>query len=238
MTSPVFSTISRGSSGLPVAWAGHTAVQRPHIVQLSVSSSCFQVNSSTVEAPKVSSSVSMRFGIGRMAPLGGRGRLRYMFIGEVNMCRSIVAGSITRNAKKQPTWASHQIWCQPARSPVPSITSWPSGYPTKLHFSKLGPAVEGDAVRLGHEAGHGQHQEGAEDDGVLGLGLDADPVGPLHVAADDRPHHADEQGEAGGVADGRVGPVDVAVEELPAPRATWWLISRIVVTAKRTRNEK
>src|SRR5215510_4468312 len=38
MTSPVFSTISRGSSGLPVAWAGQTEVQRPHIVQLSVSS--------------------------------------------------------------------------------------------------------------------------------------------------------------------------------------------------------
>src|SRR5690606_24972748 len=33
MTSPVFSTISRGSSGLPVAWAGQTLVQRPHMVQ-------------------------------------------------------------------------------------------------------------------------------------------------------------------------------------------------------------
>ena len=70
MTSPVLSTISRGSSGLPVAWAGHTAVHRPHIVQLSVSSSCFHVKSSTVEAPKDSSSVSMRFGIGFIAPLG------------------------------------------------------------------------------------------------------------------------------------------------------------------------
>ncbi len=47
MTSPVLSTISRGSSGLPVACAGHTAVHRPHIVQASVSSSCFQVKSST-----------------------------------------------------------------------------------------------------------------------------------------------------------------------------------------------
>ena len=37
MTSPVFSTISRGSSGLPVAWAGQTDVQRPHMVQASVS---------------------------------------------------------------------------------------------------------------------------------------------------------------------------------------------------------
>src|SRR5690606_36747676 len=36
MTSPVFSTISRGSSGSPVAWAGQTLVQRPHTVQASV----------------------------------------------------------------------------------------------------------------------------------------------------------------------------------------------------------
>ena len=50
ITSPVFSTISRGSSGLPVAWAGQTLVQRPHIVHASVSSSCFQVKSSTVAA--------------------------------------------------------------------------------------------------------------------------------------------------------------------------------------------
>src|SRR3954453_495125 len=54
MTWPTFSTISRGSSGLPVAWAGQTLVQRPHTVQASVSSSCFQVNSSMVFAPKFS----------------------------------------------------------------------------------------------------------------------------------------------------------------------------------------
>ena len=51
MTSPTLSTISRGSSGLPVACAGQTLVHRPHIVQASVSSSCFQVKSSTVDAP-------------------------------------------------------------------------------------------------------------------------------------------------------------------------------------------
>src|SRR4051812_44135709 len=46
MTWPIFSTISRGSSGLPVACAGHTDVQRPHTVQASVSSNCFYVKSS------------------------------------------------------------------------------------------------------------------------------------------------------------------------------------------------
>src|ERR671912_520021 len=70
ITSPVLSTISRGSSGLPVAWAGQTLVQRPHIVQASVSRSCFQVKSATVDAPKLSSSVSIRFGSGFIAPLG------------------------------------------------------------------------------------------------------------------------------------------------------------------------
>ena len=54
---------------------------------------------------------------------------------------------------------------------------------------------------------------------MLGLGLDPDPVGPLDVAADDRPHHADEEHQPGGVADGRVALVDVAVQELRRLRA-------------------
>src|SRR5215204_164294 len=85
MTSPTLSTISRGSSGLPVAWAGQTLVQRPHMVQASVSSSCFHVKSSTTEAPNDSSSVSIRLGIGFMAPFGRSLGLRYMFNGDVNM---------------------------------------------------------------------------------------------------------------------------------------------------------
>jgi hypothetical protein len=117
MTSPVFSTISRGSSGLPVACAGHTEVQRPHMVQASVSSSCFQVNSSTTEAPKLSSSVSMRFGIGRMAPFGRSLSDRYMFSGEVNMWRIIVTGRITRKTMNAATWASHQTRCVPLSPP-------------------------------------------------------------------------------------------------------------------------
>src|SRR2546425_1710380 len=84
MTSPVFSTISRGSSGLPVACAGHTDVHRPHIVHASVSSNCFQVKSSMVDTPNDSSSVSMRLGIAFIAPFG-RSRCRlYMFNGDVN----------------------------------------------------------------------------------------------------------------------------------------------------------
>src|SRR5438552_21069 len=40
ITSPTLRTISRGSKGLPVACAGQTEVQRPQIVQASVSNSC------------------------------------------------------------------------------------------------------------------------------------------------------------------------------------------------------
>src|SRR5438445_5636833 len=96
ITSPTFSTISRGSRGLPVACAGHTDVQRPQIVHASVSKSCFQVKSSILIAPKLSSSVSIKFGIGFIAPLGRSRSLMYMFMGDVNMCRNFVVGSITR----------------------------------------------------------------------------------------------------------------------------------------------
>ncbi len=118
ITSPVLSTISRGSSGLPVAWAGHTLVQRPHIVQASVSSSCFHVKSSTTEAPNVSSSVSARFGIGFIAPLGRVLSLRYMFSGDVNMWRSIVIGRIARKAMNATTWSDpHPAGASRAASP-------------------------------------------------------------------------------------------------------------------------
>src|SRR3954464_15434760 len=113
ITSPDLSTISRGSSGLPVACAGHTDVQRPHIVHASVSSSCFHVKSETVAAPKDSSSVSVRLGSGFIAPLGRSRSRPYMFNGDVNMCRSMVTGSITRKAKKHATCTSHHACCQP-----------------------------------------------------------------------------------------------------------------------------
>ena len=116
ITSPTLSTISRGSSGLPVAWAGQTLVHRPHIVQASVSRSCFQVKSSTTEAPNVSSSVSARLGIGFIAPLGRSLSRRYMFNGDVNMCRSIVIGRIARKAMNATTWPIHIQRCH-----VPSV---------------------------------------------------------------------------------------------------------------------
>ena len=121
MTSPVLRTISRGSSGLPVACAGHTDVHRPHMVQASVSSSCFQVKSSTVAAPNDSRSVSIRLGMGFMAPLGRSLSRRYMFSGEVTMWRSMVMGNSTKKATKAITWPAHQNWCQWSRPSRPRI---------------------------------------------------------------------------------------------------------------------
>ena len=51
---------------------------------------------------------------------------------------------------------------------------------------------------------------------VVALGLDADAVRPLDVAPDERPRHADQQTEAGHVADQRVALVGRAVQELRA----------------------
>ncbi len=121
MTSPTFSTISRGSSGLPVACAGHTDVQRPQTVQASVSINCFQVKSSIFTAPKLSSSVSMRFGIGFIAPLGRSRSFRYMFIGDVNMWRNFVVGRIDEEREErdhvrtpQPAVQEHQVVHRPS----------------------------------------------------------------------------------------------------------------------------
>ena len=57
-------------------------------------------------------------------------------------------------------------------------------------------------------------EERAEDDGVLGLGLDADAVRALHVAADDRPQDPDDEDHAEDVGDRRVRLVHLAVQEL------------------------
>ena len=135
ITSPVLSTISRGSRGLPVAWAGHTDVQRPHIVQLSVSSSCFQVKSSTVDAPKLSSSVSIRLGIGFIAPLGRSRSRRYMFAGDVNMCRSIVTGSIEQEGEEASRRGRSTRSGASRRGRRSPSTSSDSGYPTNENFS-------------------------------------------------------------------------------------------------------
>src|ERR1700712_4407984 len=142
MTSPTFSTISRGSSGLPVACAGHTDVHRPQTVHASVSNSCFQVKSSIVAAPNVSRSVSIRFGMGFIAPLGRSLSFRYMFIGDVIMCRSFVVGRMIRNATNAAKCRPHTHVCASCRLLVdePSNNA-DNGYPRNDHFSYAGRPI-------------------------------------------------------------------------------------------------
>ena len=217
MTSPTFSTISRGSSGFPVACAGHTEVQRPHTVHASVSSNCFQVKSSIFTAPKLSSSVSMRFGIGFIAPLGRSRSFMYMFMGDVNMWRSLVVGRIAKNKRNATTWIPHSHWCvfcsvftdQVSINPDKRIAD---ERPLLEHRLVL----ERDARGLHEEAGQADHEERRQNERVLGLGLDANAVRARDVAADDRPRDPDQEQHAGGVGAGRIREVRVAVQELEA----------------------
>src|SRR3712207_8605560 len=61
---PPISTLFPYTTLFRSACAGQTDVHRPHIVHASVSSSCFHVKSLITDAPKLSSSVSIRLGIG------------------------------------------------------------------------------------------------------------------------------------------------------------------------------
>src|SRR5437868_13941432 len=139
MTLPTLVTISRGSSGFPVAWAGHTEVHRPQIVQASVSSSCFHVKSSIAAAPKLSSSVSIMLGSGFIAPLGRSRSRRYMFNGDVSMWRALVIGTSTRKVTNPRKCAVHSAWwvVDSAECDTPSNAA-ESGYPTIDHLSKVG----------------------------------------------------------------------------------------------------
>ena len=75
-------------------------------------------------------------------------------------------------------------------------------------------------------------EERAEDHRVFGLGLDADAVRALDVAAPDRPDDADEEDDAGEVGAERVRLVHAAVQELQ-DSGSWWSISSITVAMNR-----
>ena len=143
MTSPVFSTISRGSSGLPVAWAGHTDVQRPHIVQASVSSSCFQVKSSTTEAPK-----RLELGLHQVRHRlhGALGPVPVLQV-HVQRRREHVAQHRDRQDRRgrrrtPTTWTIHMTWCQSSeRADRPAVDQRRrAGSRRSDHFSNVGRA--------------------------------------------------------------------------------------------------
>ena len=73
------------------------------------------------------------------------------------------------------------------------------------------------------------HEERAEDDRVFGLGLDADAVRALHVAAHDRPADADQEHDAREVGADRVRLVRAGRAGTSATPGSWWSISLITV---------
>ena len=91
--------------------------------------------------------------------------------------------------------------------------------PTNDHFSKSAPAPSSSRSAAMRNASVVKPvtaitRNVTQDHEVLGLGLDADAVGPLPVAAGERPQQAGEEDEAEQVADERVRLVRAAVEEL------------------------
>ena len=87
---------------------------------------------------------------------------------------------------------------------------------------EVGTAFDRDTGAFGEEAGDPEAAEGAEDEGVLGAGLDADAVHLDDVAPGDRPPDAGEEQDTTQVAERGVGHVGVAVEELE-------LLGRLVI---------
>ena len=87
---------SLGESGLPVFQAGHCDWQRPHSVQVAKSSMPFQVKSSILPRPKMSSSPGSSKltglppdSIGSSAPRPCGSRLVATLIGASAMCRCL-----------------------------------------------------------------------------------------------------------------------------------------------------
>ena len=214
-----------GSSGLPVACAGHTEVQRPQIVHASVSKSCFQVKSSTVDAPNVSSSVSMRFGISRHRALGPRAVLQV----HVHRAREHVAQHRGRQDHEEAEERDD------VDDPRPAVRVVQAAERPAVDDARERPADERPLLEVGRRRRAASRSAAirnasvvkpvtamtrnvTQDHEVLGLGLDPDPVRPLPVAAGERPQEAGEEHEAEQVADERVRLVRPAVEELQRVR--------------------
>ena len=163
-----------------------------------------------------------------------------MFIGDVNMWRSFVIGRIARNARNATTWTVHSQRCaslQPA-APTSVLTSARERVADERPLLERGPADERDAHAFGDEAGDADEEERAEDHRVFGLGLDADAVRPLDVAAHDRPADADEEHDTREVGAERVRLVDVWPCRNFSDPGSWWSISRITVAMNRPMKPK
>ena len=93
----------------------------------------------------------MRFGIGFIAPLGRSRSLRYMFSGDVNMCRSIVTGRIAHEEEEADDVGDPPDLVD-AGEVAHAVDQAGQRVADEGPLLVVGPAVEGDAPRLGAEA--------------------------------------------------------------------------------------
>ena len=97
-----------------------------------------------------------------------------------------------------------------------------------------GLGFECNPEHLGAETGDADYEKRAQDDGVLGLRLDADAIRTLDVPATDRPHDAAEEDQAGiRSPNADVRAIRRRREGTSAASGSWWSISSTVVTASR-----
>ena len=115
------------------------------------------------------------------------------------------------------TWRIHDQRCASlSAADVQPSTRPESPQPTNDHCSKSRGRAARAAMRNASVVKPviAMTRKVAEDHGVLGLGLDPDPVRPLPVAAGERPQDAGEEDEAEHVGDEGVRLVRAAVQEL------------------------
>ena len=169
----------------------------------------------------------MRFGIGFIAPLG---RSRSLQV-HVQRRGEHVAQHRDRQdrrgtTKNATTWTIHQTWCQPCEVVDVASTSVDERVADErpLLERRAGPstAMRHASVRKPVTP---MHEEHAEDQRVLGLGLDADAVRPLDVAADDRPDDADEERERRRRRRRTSSPGTTRRAGTSRSSGSWWLIS-------------
>ena len=140
-----------------------------------------------------------------------------MFIGDVNMWRSFVVGQDREEHEER----DHVDAPQPAVRVAAACATDHVSTSARERVADERPLLEARAGRSSAMRNASvrkpvtpMHEERAEDHRVLGLGLDADAVRALHVAAHDRPHDADEEHQPARSAAERVAPRSVAVQEL------------------------
>src|SRR5437879_12678846 len=113
----MFVMIRIGSSGLPVAFAGHASVHRPHSVHAYPSRSCRHDSCSTRFAPNPSDFSRSTF---FSAPFGVRS-MKIVFTMAKTMCMRFDYGTYAGNEDKRTTWV-HQDTCHHTAGSLHAIT--------------------------------------------------------------------------------------------------------------------